>query len=147
MTKPFPGKATRPSASTRRTRPGDELFVQDVTVSVFNASSRESAWPSRTMQQFEDQGFAGGKTGNAPKGTSRHRARRDLGKRPGDPAVQLVPCRLGKVPVVEHPENTAAGVTVVVGDQFDRPAPGTGRRSRSRTTPWLLAAQPVTQYS
>ena len=35
-----------------------------------------------------------------------------------NPGAKLLRARIGKVPVVEHPENTAAGITVVVGDAF-----------------------------
>ena len=39
MTKPFPGKVDVPICVDTSYRAGDELFVQDVTVSVLNASS------------------------------------------------------------------------------------------------------------
>src|SRR3954465_2994620 len=66
--KPFPGKVDAPICVDTSYKAGDELFVQDVTVSVLNASGREGL-AARTLQQLEDAGFAGGQTANAPKGT------------------------------------------------------------------------------
>src|SRR4051794_26277077 len=115
--KPFPGKVDAPICVDTSYKAGDELFVQDVTVSVFNASGREGL-AARTLQQLEDAGFAAGQTANAPKGTSVTGPAEIWVKDLNDPAAKLLRPRLGKVPVVEHPENTAAGITLVVGDQF-----------------------------
>ncbi|HEX5089596.1 MAG TPA: LytR C-terminal domain-containing protein [Nocardioides sp.] len=115
--KPFPGKVDAPICVDTTYRTGDELSVQDVTVSVFNASAREGL-AARTLQQLEDAGFSGGETANAPKGTALSGPAEIWVKKPDDPGVKLLRKRVGKVPVVEHPENTAAGITLVVGDQF-----------------------------
>jgi hypothetical protein len=115
--KPFPGKVDAPICVDTSYKAGDELFVQDVTVSVFNASGREGL-AARTLQQLEDAGFAGGQTANAPKGTSLTAPAEIWVKDSGDAAAKLLRARVGKVPIVEHPENTAAGITLVVGDQF-----------------------------
>src|SRR3954447_3031929 len=114
--KPFPGKVDAPICVDTSYKAGDELFVQDVTVSVFNASGREGL-AARTLQQLQDAGFAGGQTANAPKGTSLTAPAEIWVKDSGDAAAKLLRARVGKVPVVEHPENTAAGITLVVGDQ------------------------------
>jgi hypothetical protein len=115
--KPFPGKVDAPICVDTSYKAGDELFVQDVTVSVFNASGREGL-AARTLQQLEDAGFAAGQTANAPKGTSVTGPAEIWVKDPNDPSAKLLRARVGKVPVVEHPEHTAAGITLVVGDQF-----------------------------
>src|SRR3954468_10106846 len=67
--KPFPGKVDAPICVDTEYKSGDELFVQDVTVSVLNASGREGL-AVRTLADLETAGFAGGQTGNAPKGTA-----------------------------------------------------------------------------
>jgi hypothetical protein len=115
--KPFPGKVDAPICVDTSYRAGDELSVQDVTVSVLNASGREGL-AARTMQELEDAGFAGGQTANAPKGTALTSPAEIWVQSAGNPAAKLLRARVGKVPVVEHPENTAAGITLVVGDQF-----------------------------
>lgn len=115
--KPFPGKVDAPICVDTTYRSGDELSVQDVTVSVFNASAREGL-AARTLQQLEDAGFSSGETANAPKGTTLTGPAEIWVTKPDDPGVKLLRKRVGKVPVVEHPENTAAGITLVVGDQF-----------------------------
>jgi hypothetical protein len=116
VSSPFPGKVDAPTCVDTAYAEGDELFVQDVTVSVLNASKREGL-AGRTMQLFEDVGFAGGQTANAPKGTEVAIAEIWVTD-PDNPGAKLVRARLGQVPVREEPGNPAAGITVVVGDGF-----------------------------
>ncbi len=116
VTKPLPGKVDAPICVDTSYAAGDELFVQDVTVSVLNASKREGL-AGRTMQLFEESGFAGGQTANAPKGTEVAVAEIWVSDT-DNPGAKLVRARLGKVPVREEPGNPAAGITVVVGDLF-----------------------------
>jgi len=117
MTKPFPGKVDAPICVDTSYRAGDELFVQDVTVSVLNGSSREGL-AGRTMQELEDLGFAEGQTGNAPKGTALTAPAEIWVDDVDDPAAKLLRKRVGKVPIVSHPDTGYAGVVLVVGDQF-----------------------------
>jgi hypothetical protein len=117
MTKPFPGKVDVPICVDTSYHAGDELFVQDVTVSVLNASDREGL-ATRTLEELKTLGFATGDTGNAPKGTALTAPAEIWVDDVDNPGAKLLRARLGKVPVVQHPENTAAGITVVVGDQF-----------------------------
>ena len=113
---PLPGKAEAAICVPTSYAAGDELFVQDVTVSVLNASKREGL-AGRTLQLFEDDGFAAGQTSNAPEGTAVPVAEIWVTD-PESPAAKLVRARLGQVPVREEPGNPAVGVTVVVGDGF-----------------------------
>ena len=94
-----------------------ELFVQDVTVNVFNASKREGL-AARTMAELLDDGFAAGRAANAPKGTSLTDPAEIWVTDADDPGAKLLRRRVGPVPVVEHPESSAPGVTLVVGDGF-----------------------------
>jgi hypothetical protein len=119
MTKPFPGKADAAICVDTSYRQGDELFVQDVTVSVLNGSGREGL-AGRTMQELTTVGFAEGQTGNAPKGTSLTTVAEIWVDDVDNPGAKLLRARLGKVPVVAHPELDYAGITVVVGDQFEQ---------------------------
>jgi hypothetical protein len=116
LSDPLPGKAEAAICVPTSYAAGDELFVQDVTVSVLNASKREGL-AGRTLQLFEDDGFAAGQTANAPKGTEVADAEIWVSD-PESPAAKLVRARLGQVPVREEPGNPAVGVTVVVGDDF-----------------------------
>jgi hypothetical protein len=115
--KPFPGKVDAPICVDTSYRAGSELTVQDVTVSVFNASRREGL-AARTLQELVDAGFAAGQTGNAPKGTSLTAPAEIWVQNASNPAAQLLRKQVGQVPVVVHPENQAAGITLVVGDKF-----------------------------
>ena len=115
---PFPGKVDAPVCVDTSYTAGDELFIQDVTVSVLNASGREGL-AGRTMQAFEDAGFAAGQTANAPKGTAVTGVAEIWVTDADNPGAKLVRARLGKVTVRVEPNNPAVGVTVVVGDEFD----------------------------
>ena len=117
MTKSFPGKVDVPICVDTSYRAGDELFVQDVTVSVLNASSREGL-AGRTLADLEDIGFPGGQTANAPEGTALTTASAIWVDDVDNPGAKLLRARLGKVPVVSHPEVGYAGIIVVVGDSF-----------------------------
>jgi hypothetical protein len=116
--KPFPGKVDVPICVDTSYQAGDELFVQDVTVSVLNASGREGL-ASNTMASLVDGGFAEGQTANAPKGTSVTGPAEIWVDDTSNPAAKLLRARLGKVPVVAHPEVGYAGVVVVLGQGFD----------------------------
>jgi len=116
VSKPLPGKVDPPLCVDTSYDAGDELFPQDVTVSVLNASKREGL-AGRTMQLFVDEGFARGQTANAPDGTSVDDAEIWVSDE-DNPAARLVRSRIGKVPVRSDVSSPAVGITVVVGDQF-----------------------------
>ena len=116
VSQPLPGKADAAICVPTSYAAGDELFVQDVTVSVLNASKREGL-AGRTLQLFQDDGFAEGQTSNAPEGTAVAVAEIWVTD-PESPAAKLVRARVGPVTVRAEPNNPALGVTVVVGDGF-----------------------------
>jgi hypothetical protein len=116
VSRPLPGKADAAICVPTSYAAGDQLFVQDVTVSVLNASKREGL-AGRTLQLFEEAGFAAGQTSNAPAGTEVAVAEIWVSD-PESPAAKLVRARLGQVTVRAEPDNPAVGVTVVVGDGF-----------------------------
>jgi len=119
MTKPFPGKVDAAICVDTSYAAGDELFTQDVTVSVLNGSGREGL-AGRTMEELKTAGFAEGQTGNAPKGTALTTVAEIWVDDVSNPGAKLLRARLGKVPVVAHPEVDYAGIVVVVGDQFEK---------------------------
>ncbi len=116
LSKPFPGKAEAPTCVDSTFTDGDKIYPQDVTVSVLNASGREGL-AGRTMQLLVDQGFGEGDTDNAPKGTDVALAEIWTAD-PSNPAAKLVRTRFGPVEVRER-DYDAAGIVVVVGDQFE----------------------------
>jgi hypothetical protein len=117
VTEPFPGKADAATCVDTAYAAGDELFIQDVTVSVLNASSREGL-AGRTLQELEAAGFAGGDTANAPKGTALTDPAEIWVDDVDDPGAKLLRRRLGQVPVRSDVANPAPGITLVVGDTF-----------------------------
>lgn len=117
VTEPFPGKVDPPICVDTSFPAGERIYPQDVTVSVLNASNREGL-ASRTMDELLSDGFAEGETTNAPDGTQVGRV--EIWTTDGDnPAVLLVRSRLGQAEVLEKPDPGAAGIVVVVGDQFE----------------------------
>jgi hypothetical protein len=117
VTEPFPGKVDPPICVDTSFPAGERIYPQDVTVSVLNASKREGL-AGRTMDELLSDGFAEGETTNAPDGTQV--ARVEIWTTDADnPAVLLVRSRLGQAEVLEKPDPGAAGIVVVVGDEFE----------------------------
>jgi hypothetical protein len=115
-TKPFPGKADAALCVDRSVSKGDKVFVNDVTVSVDNAGTRNGL-AGRTLQLFTDAGFGKGDLGNAGKSTKVAFAQIWTSDAK-NPSVRLVKAWLGPSSrVVEHRESRP-GVLVVVGDGF-----------------------------
>ena len=102
MTKPFPGKVDAPICVDTAYRAGDELFVQDVTVSVFNASAREGL-AGRTMASSRPR-LRRGPDRQRPQGHRLTTPSEIWVDDPDNPGAKLVRARLGQVPVVAHPE-------------------------------------------
>jgi hypothetical protein len=140
MTTPFPHKAAPKDCYTTQLQPGDRVSAPKVTVSVYNASDRVGL-AGRTMSAFEDQGFASGKVGNAPKDTSVVYAQIWTEDR-HNPAVRLVASRLGpRAHVIDHaPKGT--GVSVMVGPKFVKLVQG--RQSVKVTEPTTICSPPTT---
>lgn len=128
-TQPFPGRAAAPTCVDVLIPAGTRVDPADVTVSVLNGGTREGL-AGRTMQQFLDQGFAEGDNANAPEGTAVVNAQ-IWSDQPDHPAVKLLASRIPGVEVVPSP-SPAAGITVVVGDEFDELVDGK-RRVKART--------------
>ena len=117
VSEPFPGKVDAPVCVDTTYAAGDELFVQDVTVSVLNASQREGL-AGRTLQELEDVGFAAGETSNAPQGTALTTPAEIWVGDPANPGAKLLRRQIGKVPVRSDVTSPVKGVTLVVGDTF-----------------------------
>jgi hypothetical protein len=125
VSEPFPGKADPPICLDTSFPAGERIYPQDVTVSVLNASKREGL-AGRTMAELTSDGFDEGQTLNAPDKT--RVARVEVWTTDADnPAVLLVRSRLGQAEVLEKADPGAAGIVVVVGDDFEETFEG--RRS------------------
>lgn len=131
-TKPFPSRTQSQTCTDVTVPAGERVRPADVTVSVLNAGSREGL-AGRTMQLFVDAGFGQGDSGNAPEGTEVSTAQIWTDD-PADPAVRLVASRVAGAEIVEQP-STAAGITIVVGDQLEELQAGRrGVKAREDTT-------------
>lgn len=117
VTEPFPGKVDPPICVDTSYAAGERVYPADVTVSVLNASGREGL-AGRIMQELVEDGFAEGEIGNAPDGTSVQRVE-IWTKDPDSSAVLLVRSRLGQAEVLDKPVPGAAGIVVVVGEDFE----------------------------
>jgi hypothetical protein len=117
MTKSFPGKVDALVCVDTTYKAGAQLTVQDVTVSVLNAGTREGL-ASRTLAELHTAGFAEGESATAPKGTDLSAPAEIWVDDVNNPGAKLLRARLGKVPVISHPEINYPGITVVLGDDF-----------------------------
>lgn len=116
-TKPLPGKVDRPVCVATEVSAGEKVFPEQVTVSVYNAGSRQGL-AGRTMGLLTDQGFAEGSSGNVSQATVARVA--IWAEDPDSPAVLLVASRFG-VPArvaIEQREGPGPGINVIVGDRF-----------------------------
>jgi LytR cell envelope-related transcriptional attenuator len=114
-TEPLPAKVDTPVCTDRSIAAGEKVFPQDVTVSVYNAGTREGL-AGRVMQTLHDDGFAEGSSGNTS--TARVDAVAIWTTEPSSPAVLLVASRFNDQVDIQRREGIGAGVTVVVGDGF-----------------------------
>src|SRR4051812_10123308 len=90
-TEPLPGKVDSPICVKQRIPAGKKIFPQDVTVSVYNAGTREGL-AGHTMALLTAEGFAEGRSGNVA--TKARVARVQVWTlQPRSPAVQLVASR------------------------------------------------------
>lgn len=118
MTKPFPESAVTSICTDTTIEAGTKVYPDQVTVSVANAGSLEGL-ASRTMQLLVDGGFGRGETSNAPSETEVSFAEIWTDD-PQSPAVRLLRSKLGPRATVVRRDTTMAGVTVIVGDDFER---------------------------
>lgn len=138
-TEPLPGKVDTPICVDRAVPEGEKVFPPDVTVSVYNAGTREGL-AGRVMQELTDAGFHEGNSGNAAPNV-RVGVVQIWTDDPGDPDVRLVASRLGEgVQVVER-DPVGFGVTVVVGDDFTTSVDG--RRSVVARSDATICSPPV----
>ncbi|WP_148612349.1 LytR C-terminal domain-containing protein [Nocardioides rubriscoriae] len=112
---PFPESADPPVCVDSAVTAGDILRPGGVTVSVINAGTKNGL-ARTTLDDLKAQGFDGGELDNLPDPDVRSAQVWVSGGRSA--AVRLVVSYLGgKVKVVDR-QSSAAGITVVVGDDF-----------------------------
>lgn len=135
--KPLPAKVDSPICVDSAISAGEKVYPQQVTVSVYNAGTREGL-AGRTMQLLKDAGFTKGQAGNAAS------AKVDNVEiwttTPDSPDVQLLATYLGDVEI-ERRDGPGVGVSVVVGDRFRDLAPG--ERSIVAETDAEICSPPV----
>jgi hypothetical protein len=118
FTEPFPQSEDPPVCRDTTVAAGSKVRPSQVTVSVFNASDR-AGLASRTMELFVGSGFGQGERGNAPTGTQVQRAEIWTDE-VDNPAVLLVQSYLGQRTVVRVGPSLGPGVTVIVGERFEK---------------------------
>lgn len=123
LTEPFPERADPPLCVDHAFDKGDRIARRDVTVSVWNAGTRNGL-AGLTMELLVDAGFAEGQEGNAPKRAGVERVEVWTPLPRNHPAVELVASHLGPDPRVVRRDAEAAGVLVVVGDGFEKLSKG-----------------------
>lgn len=112
MTAPFPVAEDLPPCVDTRISEGQDVFPDQVTLSVFNAS-RRNGLASRTMNKLTNRGFVRARTGNAPD--TKVRGVQIWAENAKNPAVALVRAQFRRAKVTTGPA-LGPGVVVVVGD-------------------------------
>jgi hypothetical protein len=112
---PLPAKVDSAVCVTTSIAAGEQVYPQQVTVSVYNAGRREGL-AGRTIQLLQDRGFTPGDSGNEPDAKVATAA--IWTSRPESPDVLLVASYFGKGVKIERRNGRGVGVTVVVGDGF-----------------------------
>ena len=113
LTQPFPGSEEAPLCSDVSIGVGEQVFRDQVAISVFNGSDR-SGLASATMEQLEERGFVGADSGTAPAQVNGVQIWSD---EPRNAAVRLVARQFKGAKVVSG-EKLGRGVVVVVGQSF-----------------------------
>lgn len=113
LTAPFPKAEDQPVCVKTQVAAGQEVFPEQVTISVYNASNRNGL-ASSTLNDLVDRGFIGAGSGNAPvdKPIKGVQIWADNAK---NPAVALVKSQFRKAEVVPG-SALGPGVVVVVGN-------------------------------
>lgn len=117
VSKPFPKGEEPPICVETALSPGDILRVGGITVNVINAGNK-SGKARATLEELEEQGFAGGQVSNRPDPAVRSVEIRVAGG--ATPAARLLRTYLGSGVKMVDDQASPAGVTVVVGDRFDK---------------------------
>ena len=138
LTAPLPRADDLPPCEDTLVPAGTRVYPDQVSVSVFNASSR-TGLAARTMGLFTDAGFAEGDRGDAPRGTTVARAQ-IWASDPANPAVRLVRSHLGEDTPVVAGEELGVGVVVIVGEDFE--ALVKGKRSARAGTDTMVCIPP-----
>lgn len=127
LTEPLPSPdlaAEEPPLCTDRTvEAGSRLGRGDVVVSVFNGGTT-AGLAGRTLARLAERGFVIGESGNAGERVDRVEI---WATEPSSPAVRLVRDNLGERVRVVGRDGLGPGVTVVVGDGFERLREGSKR--------------------
>jgi hypothetical protein len=136
--KPLPESDEPPPCEDTAVDTGQKVYPDQVTVSVFNASSR-AGLAGRTLDAFVDDGFGEGDSGNAPRGTTVTHSQIWTSD-PQSPAVRLVKSHLGPGSDVVEGEALGIGVVVVVGEEFDELK--RGKKSTKARQPGFICSPP-----
>lgn len=139
VTAPLPESEETPICTDTLVTAGTRVYPDQVLVSVANAGNREGL-AGRVMQLLTDADFGAGRTDNAPPDAEVEFAEIWTDE-PRNPAVRLVRSRLGERAKVVEAESDLPGVTVIVGDEFNKLRKG--RASTRSDEDWRICKPPA----
>jgi hypothetical protein len=141
-TSPLPDYEDPPICDNTTLAVGDNVYPDQVTVSVINAGGRDGL-ASQTMEQLVAKGFFQGSTTNG-SAEAKVNGAEIWTDDPDSAAVRLVATYLaknGKGVTVKEQEPDELGINVVVGDGFE--AVVTGRKSIAAKSDATICSPPV----
>lgn len=124
LTAPLPVVNDPPPCDDWTAKAGTKLYPDQVTVSVYNAGTREGL-AGRTSRELIGVGFAEGVQGNTENETKVKVATAQVwAPAEDDPAALLIASYLGDGVEIVARDDEAPGIVVVVGDKFTKVAKG-----------------------
>lgn len=115
-TQPFPSSAPGPLCTEITVNAGDQVFRDQVAVSVYNGSNRNGL-ASATLEQLAGRGFVAADSDNAPAKVAG--VAEIWSDEPRNAAVRLVARQFKGAKVVSG-QQLGRGIIVVVGESFER---------------------------
>ncbi|MFC6153850.1 LytR C-terminal domain-containing protein [Nocardioides yefusunii] len=143
LTAPLPEQEEIPVCVKTKVEANEEIFADQVTVSVYNGSSK-AGLASRTLADLVERGFVRGEGGNAPKKIKR--GVQIWAANPANPGVQLVAGQFRNAKIVEGPkkgtEDLGPGVIVVIGNEASLRTANKAPDSFVATSPGTICTPP-----
>lgn len=135
---PLPKPEKQPDCIDTQVKAGDEVFPDQVTVSVFNGS-RKNGLAATTIAELEERGFHGARTGNSQE---KIKGVQIWAQNAKNPAVALVADQFRGVKVQAGPQ-LGPGVVLVIGDNAKMRQADSAKKSVKADATYTICTPPA----